>query len=111
MTATPASPVGSPVALVIDGAPVAITGHKLSAYADQPASFDAWDVDRGNLVSGHDGRLVGMVENRHHRATPDVGPTPLQQTGQHIQHPGFGQCDGSPCERQLGSHRSSSKSA
>lgn len=50
---------GSLVALAVDGFPVAVGGHKLAAYADQPASFDAWDVDRGNLVEGHAARHVG----------------------------------------------------
>ena len=50
---------GSLAALVIDGAEVAVTGHRLCAYPDQPASFDAWDVDRANMVSGHEARLVG----------------------------------------------------
>jgi alpha-mannosidase len=50
---------GSLVALTVDGAPVSVTGHKLAAYADQPATFDAWDVDRGNLVDGHPARHVG----------------------------------------------------
>ena len=38
---------------------MAVTGHKLCAYPDQPATFEAWDVDRANMVSGHDARLVG----------------------------------------------------
>ncbi len=50
---------GSLVSLVVDGLDVAVTGHKLCAYPDQPATFDAWDVDRGNMVKGHDARLVG----------------------------------------------------
>lgn len=50
---------GSLVALMVDGADIAIVGHKLCAYPDQPATFDAWDVDRANMVSGHDARLVG----------------------------------------------------
>ncbi len=50
---------GSLVALSVDGVAVAVTGHRLAAYADQPASFDAWDVDRGSLVNGHPARLVG----------------------------------------------------
>lgn len=50
---------GSLVALSVDGAPVAVSSHKLAAYADQPATFEAWDVDRGNLVRGHAARLVG----------------------------------------------------
>lgn len=50
---------GSLVGLEVDGAPVAVTGHKLVAYPDQPATFDAWDVDRAGLVKGHDARLVG----------------------------------------------------
>jgi alpha-mannosidase len=50
---------GSLVGLAIDGSPVAVTGHALSAYPDQPASFDAWDVDRAALVNGHPARLVG----------------------------------------------------
>ncbi len=50
---------GSLTALVIDGKEVAVTGHTLCAYPDQPATFDAWDVDRGNMVSGHTARFVG----------------------------------------------------
>ncbi|MBC8009862.1 MAG: alpha-mannosidase, partial [Burkholderiales bacterium] len=50
---------GSLVGLTVDGVPVAITAHKLAAYGDQPASFEAWDVDRGNLVHGHAARIVG----------------------------------------------------
>jgi alpha-mannosidase len=50
---------GSLTALVIDGKEVAVTGHKLCAYPDQPASFDAWDVDRANMVNGHAARLIG----------------------------------------------------
>lgn len=50
---------GSLIALSVDGAPVAVTGHRLAAYADQPACFDAWDVDRAHLVNGHAARLVG----------------------------------------------------
>ena len=50
---------GSLLSLVIDDHEVAVTGHKLCAYPDQPAAFDAWDVDRANLVSGHEARLVG----------------------------------------------------
>ncbi len=50
---------GSLVALEIDGHPVAVTGHRLQAYPDQPATFDAWDVDRAALVHGHAARLVG----------------------------------------------------
>lgn len=50
---------GSLVGLEIDGAPVAVTGHKLVAFPDQPAKFDAWDVDRAALVHGRPARLVG----------------------------------------------------
>lgn len=50
---------GSLTGLVVNGAEVAVTGHKLCAYPDQPATFDAWDVDRGNMVSGHEARPVG----------------------------------------------------
>ena len=50
---------GSLVALTIDGREIAVTGHTLCAYPDQPAAFDAWDVDRANLVSGHAARLTG----------------------------------------------------
>jgi alpha-mannosidase len=50
---------GSLTALVVDGKEVAVTGHKLCAYPDQPASFDAWDVDRANMVNGHAARLIG----------------------------------------------------
>lgn len=56
---------GSVVALAIDGNDVAVTGHQLCAYPDQPAAFDAWDVDRANMVSGHEARLSGtpVVKN------------------------------------------------
>ncbi len=50
---------GSLTALVIDGNDVAVTSHKLCAYPDQPASFDAWDVDRANIVDGHVARFTG----------------------------------------------------
>ncbi len=50
---------GSLKALVIDGKEVAVTGHTLCAYPDQPATFEAWDVDRTNLVTGHAARPVG----------------------------------------------------
>ncbi len=50
---------GSLIALSVDGHDIAVTGHKLCAYPDQPATFDAWDVDRGNMVSGHNAKLVG----------------------------------------------------
>lgn len=50
---------GSLVALSVDGNDLAVTGHKLCAYADQPATFDAWDVDRANMVNGHEARRVG----------------------------------------------------
>lgn len=50
---------GSLVALTIDEREVAVTGHKLCAYPDQPAAFDAWDVDRANLGNGHTARLTG----------------------------------------------------
>lgn len=51
---------GSLVALAVDGKDVAVTGHRLCAYPDQPATFDAWDVDRANMVGGHAARLVGQ---------------------------------------------------
>ena len=50
---------GSLVALVVDDVEVAVTGHKLCAYPDQPAAFEAWDVDRANMVNGHDARFTG----------------------------------------------------
>lgn len=50
---------GSLIALKIDGFAVAVTAHQLCAYPDQPAVFDAWDVDRASLVRGHDARIVG----------------------------------------------------
>jgi alpha-mannosidase len=50
---------GSLTALVVDGHEVAVTAHKLCAYPDQPASFDAWDVDRGSMVNGHEARFTG----------------------------------------------------
>ncbi|CAM3052448.1 alpha-mannosidase [Rariglobus hedericola] len=50
---------GSLIGLTVEGHEVAVTGHKLCAYPDQPASFEAWDVDRGNMVSGHEARLAG----------------------------------------------------
>jgi len=56
---------GSVIALVIDGAEVAVTGHRLCAYPDQPATFDAWDVDRANMVSGHEARLAGKPVVAH----------------------------------------------
>ena len=51
---------GSLVALSVDGHEIAVTGHKLCAYPDQPATFDAWDVDRANMVTGHHAKLVGQ---------------------------------------------------
>ena len=63
---------GSLTALVIDGAEVAVTGHRLCAYPDQPATFDAWDVDRTNMVSGHDARLVGKPVVAHDGLTASV---------------------------------------
>ncbi|MET0263763.1 MAG: glycoside hydrolase family 38 C-terminal domain-containing protein [Rariglobus sp.] len=51
--------VGSLIGLSIDGNDVAVAGHTLCAYPDQPASFDAWDVDRANMVSGHEARFTG----------------------------------------------------
>ncbi len=56
---------GSLIGLVIDGAEVAVTGHRLCAYPDHPASFEAWDVDRANLVRGHEARLVGQPVVTH----------------------------------------------
>ena len=56
---------GSLVALSVDGREVAVSGHRLCAYADQPASFDSWDVDRGSIVSGHDARPVGKPVVAH----------------------------------------------
>ena len=50
---------GSITALTIDGVAIAITGHTLCAYPDNPACFDAWDVDRASLVHGHAARLIG----------------------------------------------------
>jgi alpha-mannosidase len=50
---------GSLTGLVVDGVEMVVTGHKLCAYPDQPASFDAWDVDRGNMVKGHEARFTG----------------------------------------------------
>jgi alpha-mannosidase len=47
--------------LTIDGCDVALAGegHRLSAYSDHPAKFEAWDVDRPSLVTGWPARLVG----------------------------------------------------
>ena len=56
---------GSLVALSVDGRDVAVTGHRLCAYPDQPATFDAWDVDRTNMVTGHDARFVGKPVVTH----------------------------------------------
>lgn len=50
---------GSLVRLAIDGVDVAVTAHRLCAYPDQPATFDAWDVDRANIVQGQAARLCG----------------------------------------------------
>ncbi len=50
---------GSLAALSVDGHDIAVTGHQLCAYPDQPATFDAWDVDRANMVNGHHAKLVG----------------------------------------------------
>ncbi|MDF3057615.1 MAG: cytosolic alpha-mannosidase [Rariglobus sp.] len=50
---------GSLTGLTVDGSEVAVIAHKLCAYPDQPAAFDAWDVDRANMVSGHDARITG----------------------------------------------------
>ncbi|HEY9247742.1 MAG TPA: glycoside hydrolase family 38 C-terminal domain-containing protein, partial [Rariglobus sp.] len=56
---------GSLTGLSVDGKEVAVTGHRLCAYPDQPASFDAWDVDRANMVSGHDARPAGKPVVTH----------------------------------------------
>jgi len=58
------SAAGSLESLRVDGRKVDITAHKLVAYPDHPADFDAWDVDRGTLVIGKDARLVGEPEVR-----------------------------------------------
>lgn len=50
---------GSLTALVVDGTPVAVQSHRLFAYPDQPATFDAWDVDRSSLANPLPARLVG----------------------------------------------------
>ena len=63
---------GSLISLVIDGAEVAVTGHRLCAYPDQPATFDAWDVDRTNMVSGHEARLAGKPVVSHEGLTASV---------------------------------------
>ena len=57
-------PAGSLIALKIDGFTVAVTAHQLCAYPDQPAIFDAWDVDRAHLVRGHDARIAGQPVTR-----------------------------------------------
>ena len=53
---------GSLNQVTIDGYPVAVNSHKLCAYPDHPAAFEAWDVDRANIVSGHNARYVGQPE-------------------------------------------------
>ncbi len=58
------SATGSIASLHVDGRKVEITTHKLVAYPDHPAAFDAWDVDRGNIVLGSEARLVGQPEIR-----------------------------------------------
>ncbi|MFT3784198.1 MAG: glycoside hydrolase family 38 C-terminal domain-containing protein [Nibricoccus sp.] len=47
--------------LTIDGQSITLGGggHRLCAYPDHPAKFEAWDVDRNSLVSGFDAQLVG----------------------------------------------------
>ncbi|RRJ96997.1 alpha-mannosidase [Opitutaceae bacterium TAV4] len=58
------SPSGGLSRLLVDGYEVALAGgggHVLRAYRDQPAAFDAWDIDRNSLVVGVD-------------ATPDGAP-------------------------------------
>ena len=56
---------GSLVSLAVDGAGIAVTGHRLCAYPDQPAMFAAWDVDRTSIVNGHDARRVGKPVVKH----------------------------------------------
>lgn len=56
---------GSLTALVVDGVDVAVTAHKICAYPDQPATFEAWDVDRANMVAGHAARPVGKAVVTH----------------------------------------------
>lgn len=49
--------------LSVDGVDVALTGrgHHLCAYPDNPAMFEAWDVDRQSLVSGADAEPTGAA--------------------------------------------------
>lgn len=50
--------------LRIDGHEVALrgAGHRLVAYPDHPAAFEAWDVDRNTLVNGVPAICVGGPE-------------------------------------------------
>ncbi|AWI09962.1 alpha-mannosidase [Ereboglobus luteus] len=52
---------GGLLSLAIDGEAVALrgTGHRLLAYPDHPASFEAWDIDRNTLVDGLPAQPVG----------------------------------------------------
>ncbi len=50
---------GSLVRLTVDAVDVAVKSHRLVAYPDQPASFEAWDVDRSNIVQGQAARPCG----------------------------------------------------
>jgi hypothetical protein len=78
------------------------------AFARQQYGQCRRRIDKGLHPRSHR-RLVGMIEDAHHGTTPDAGPAPLEQPRQHVEHPGFGQRDGSPCEWQIGNHRGSSK--
>ncbi|MDB6167123.1 MAG: Alpha-mannosidase, partial [Lacunisphaera sp.] len=52
---------GGLAALEIDGRKIAWRGegHRLCAYPDHPAAFEAWDVDRTSLVAGQPAVLQG----------------------------------------------------
>lgn len=50
--------------LRVDGRAVALlgAGHRMVAYPDHPAAFEAWDVDRNTLVNGKSAICVGGPE-------------------------------------------------
>lgn len=62
------NPEGHLVSLEIDGHPVAIKSHALWSYADHPATFAAWDVDRTALVRGEPARRTTTAPTLLHSA-------------------------------------------
>ncbi len=58
------SPSGGIVRLSIQGQEIALDGpgHTVVSYPDNPAMFEAWDVDRSNLVHGQIAEVVGEPE-------------------------------------------------